>query len=206
LGSKESSLGTRGTSLAAPVRAACDSARRQVSFHRSTDAHAFQHRLDDEIRIIEGNRSVRIDRDCPAAFLKLPAIHSVRKSEPDAGVFFQVLRSLRNWVRLEIGRRTRHGQAHLSCDANGYHVPLDLFAELYASVILARDEVDRIIGTGDLQDDFRVPIRSSALPSTGSSPRMESRLARDAEMRGGMANGWDRPVLPARSAQYPVRT
>ena len=50
------------------------------------------YRLNDEVWIVEGYRTLWADRERLAAFLKLPPVETIAEAKADAGVVFEVLR------------------------------------------------------------------------------------------------------------------
>jgi hypothetical protein len=71
-------------------------------------------------------------------------------------MIFEVLRFSGKTARLEILRRSDDRETHFLGHPDGNHVPLDEFAKLNAGIVLPGYKIDRVIGGGDLQDNFWV--------------------------------------------------
>ena len=154
---------------------------------------------------------------------KFPSVQAFAKAKPDARMVLQVLGMLRDTVTFEIPGRAHHGKTQFFGHPDRNHVALNEFAELYACVVLFRNQIDRIIRGGDLQHDLRIttnelsqlrqkhclgrcawndepyPARRCLLLFPGS-PQV---LARSAPMRVSVrAGAWFPPQLARRFALF----
>ncbi len=57
-------------------------------FDGGADTDPLQHRLDDEVRVVEGYRSLRVDGEGFTALFELPSVEGIAETEADAGVVF----------------------------------------------------------------------------------------------------------------------
>jgi hypothetical protein len=60
-------------------------------------------------------------------------------------------------IRFEIPGRTDDRETHIFGDSNCDHVSMNELADLDTGIVLSSDKIDRIAGTGYLQDDVRIP-------------------------------------------------
>src|SRR5580698_1697168 len=71
-------------------------------------------------------------------------------------MILQVLRLTWYFVRLEIFRRSNDCEAHVFCDPNGNHLPLDELTNLDTSVVFPGHKIDWVVGGSDFKNDFRI--------------------------------------------------
>ena len=136
--------------------AALGDERSESLFDGGANADALEDRADDEVRVVEGDGTLRVDGEGLAAFFKFPSIDSIFKAKANAGMVFQILRSAGDFARLKVGGRADDGETHVAGNAHGNHVALDELSDLDAGVVLAGDEVDGAVRGCDFENDLGV--------------------------------------------------
>ena len=177
----------RAPILEHPEQSSVGNIRRHLVFRHVGEAHSGQCRVQPQRHVVEHQLPVDAHFQFASALFEFPGVDSAvgRQADIDAVVRREILRLLRCWLALEIGRRADHGHAEIRPDAHRHHVLCHLFAEADAGVVALRDDVGEAVIDGELHLD--IGVARQQLCQRGPEDRLRGMLAdRDADGAGGL--------------------